>query len=89
MSQDFIAVKTHYDHKNSYKGKHLTDTGLQPSGLIHCCHGGKHGARKKAKNSTFRLAGSRRTVPLGLAWASENPKPTPNDTFPPMRSHLL
>ena len=37
------AGKSHCDHSNSYKGKHLTGAGLQFSDLVHCHHGGKHG----------------------------------------------
>ena len=36
-----IAVKRHHDHDNSYKGKQLTDTGLQFRGLVHYRHSEK------------------------------------------------
>ena len=39
----FIAVKTHHDHGNSYKGKHFTGAGLQFRGLVYYHYGRKHG----------------------------------------------
>lgn len=39
-----VAVKRYHDHGNSYKGKHLIRAGLQFRGLVHDCHGGKHGS---------------------------------------------
>ena len=36
-------VKRHYEHGNFYKENHLIGTGLQFRGLLHYCHGGKHG----------------------------------------------
>ena len=44
FSCDFIAVKRPYGHGNSYKGKHLTEAGLQFIGLVHCHHGRKDGS---------------------------------------------
>jgi hypothetical protein len=43
LRQCFIAVKSHRDHDNSYKGKHLIGAGLQFRGLVHCHHGWEHG----------------------------------------------
>ena len=37
-----MAVKSHHDYGNSYKGNHLIGAGLQFSGLVHYPHGGKH-----------------------------------------------
>ena len=39
-----IAVMRRHGHSNSYKGKYLTETGLQSGGLVHCHHGRKHGS---------------------------------------------
>ena len=50
-----------HGHCNSYKGEHLTGTGLQLSGLVHYQHGRQHGsAGEVAENSTSRLVGSRK-----------------------------
>ena len=56
-------MKKHCDHGNSYKGKHLTGTGLQFRGLIHYHHGRKHGSmqadmvlEKEPRGLTFGLA---------------------------------
>ena len=45
FSWSFIAVKSHHEHSNSCKGKHLLGAGLQFRGLVHYRHGGKHGSR--------------------------------------------
>ena len=39
------------------------------------------GPGEGAESPTFRLAGSRKSMSLGLAWASETPKFVPNDTL--------
>ena len=51
-----IAIKKHYNHRNSYKGKYLIGTLLQFRGLVHSCHGGetqqhagRHGAGKELR----------------------------------------
>ena len=36
-------MKRHYDHGNSYKEKHFIEVAYIFRGLVHCCHGGKHG----------------------------------------------
>jgi hypothetical protein len=36
-------VKKHHGYSNSYKGKHLTGTGLHFRGLVHYHHEEKHG----------------------------------------------
>jgi len=46
-----IAVKRHYNHNNSYKGKPLTDAGLHFRGLVQTSHIGRHGVGKGAENS--------------------------------------
>jgi hypothetical protein len=53
------AGKSHHDHGNSYKRKHLIGAGLQLRGSVHYHHGGKHGsmqgdmfARERADSST-------------------------------------
>ena len=40
-----VAVKRHRDHcsSNSYKGKHLIGAAYSFRGLVHYCHGRKHG----------------------------------------------
>ena len=38
-----IPVKTHRDHGNSDKGKHFIGTTYSFRGLVHYCHGEKHG----------------------------------------------
>ena len=63
LSEASVAVKGHSDHDNSYKGKHLIGSGLQFKGLVHYCHGRKHGRRsagEMAQRSASSLAGSRR-----------------------------
>jgi hypothetical protein len=67
MSRVSISVKKHYDHGNSYKGKHLIEAGLQFRGIIHCHHGGKHGGLQVAESSISGSVYSRRSGPL-LAW---------------------
>lgn len=37
-----IAVKTHHDHGNSHKGKHVIGAGLQFRDSVHYHHGRKH-----------------------------------------------
>ena len=50
-----------HGHCNSYKGEHLTGTGLRLSGLVHYQHGRQHGsAGEVAENSSYRLAGRRK-----------------------------
>jgi hypothetical protein len=41
-------VNRHHDHCNSYKGKHLSGTGLQFRGLVHYHHGGMCGGMHSA-----------------------------------------
>jgi hypothetical protein len=36
-------VKRCHGYRNSYKGKHFIGAGIQVKGLVHYCHGGKHG----------------------------------------------
>lgn len=43
LSWGIIAENGHQEHGNSYNGKHLIGACLQFSGLVHCCHGWKHG----------------------------------------------
>jgi hypothetical protein len=52
-------------------------------------HAGRHDAGEVAEISTARLDDSKERATLGLAWASETPKPIPSDTLPPIRPHLL
>jgi hypothetical protein len=40
---DFIAVKRHHDHGNSYKNKHVIGN-YSFRVLVHYHHGGKHGS---------------------------------------------
>jgi len=37
-----ITVERHYDHSNSYKGRHLFETQLKFRGLVHLGQGQKH-----------------------------------------------
>ncbi|MGZ7186066.1 hypothetical protein ACXWN6_09700 [Streptococcus pyogenes] len=46
LSHCSIAVMRHHDHRNSYKGKHLSGAGLQFRGLVHCHRGEKHGYKQ-------------------------------------------
>jgi hypothetical protein len=50
-------------------------------------HIGRYGAEVVAKNSTS--GGNRKRVTLGFAWAFENLTPSPINTLPPVRPHLL
>ena len=43
--------KRQHGHCNSYKGKYLTGSGLQFQGLVHYCHGGKHGGHTGRNNA--------------------------------------
>ena len=61
-------------------------------GFIHYHHGRNHGNRQEDMvQEVLRVlhsdphAEGREKEPLGLAWASENLKPTPSDTFPSKR----
>ena len=86
-------MKRHHDHGNSYKGKCLIGDDLQLIILVNLLmlwrqvwwHSGRHGWRKTG-TSTSGMAGSRKSKPPGLAWASETSKPNPNDTHP-KKSH--
>ena len=77
-----MAVKRHRDHRNSYKGKHLTGAGLQFQRVSPLASrqeawwwcAGRYGAGERAESSTFWSTGSRRL--LGLAWAYETSKTT-------------
>ena len=46
LARASIVMKRHYDHSNSYKGKHLIGVGLQFRGLVYYCHGGWHGGKQ-------------------------------------------
>ena len=67
-----IAVKRDHSHSNSYKGKHLIGAGLQFGGLVHYCHGKKHGGReadtvlKKELIYILICRQQKEAVPLGL-----------------------
>ena len=91
FGQCSTAVKRHHDHDNSYNRKRLIGAGLQFQRFNSLLswweawrHPGRHGAREElGVLSTFGPAGSRREKTVGLAWASETPKPTLSDTLPP------
>jgi hypothetical protein len=48
---------------------------------------GMRGAGEVAKS--YILIQKQRKRELGLIWAFETLKPTPSDTFPPIRPHIL
>jgi hypothetical protein len=61
-------VKTHYDHKNSYKEKHLIGIGLEFQMFILLSswweawlHVGRHGGREGNESSASRSVGSRKS----------------------------
>ena len=94
-----IAVKRHYDHGNSYKGKHLIGAGLWFQRFSPLSswwgawqHVGRHGAGKVAESSTSWPTGSKRRLwaTLSIVWAYETSKPASHsDTPPPTKSYLL
>lgn len=49
LSLGFIAVKSHHDQSNSYKGKRLIRAGFQFRGLVHDHHCGNHGDMQAGK----------------------------------------
>jgi hypothetical protein len=92
-------VKRHNDHSSSYKGKHLIGAGLQFQRFspllivieeVWWCIG-RHGAEEGAESSTSGSAGSRKRMPYWawLEYLSPQYHPTPCDTLPPTRPHLL
>ena len=69
-----IALKRHYDYSKSCKGKHLFVASLQFRGLVHYCHGGKHGGtqadmvlRRQLRVLHQDLQAARETATGGLA----------------------
>ena len=56
-----VSVKRHYDHDNSYKGKHLIGVAYSFGGLLHYLQGGKQDSmqadvvleKKKAESCTL------------------------------------
>ena len=88
-----IAVERLHDRDNSYKGKYLIRAGLQFRGLVHY-QGRKHGSVQADTVLEEELRGLHPDLrqvaeSLSLAWAFETSKPTPGDTLPPTRPHLL
>jgi hypothetical protein len=67
----------------------LTVSELWPDIIMGGRPKGRHGAGKVAESSTSGSTGSRNREKLGLAWAFEIVRPTPSDTCPPIRPHLL
>lgn len=70
LTRSPIAMKRRQCHSNSYKGKHLPETGFQfqrfrsqSSCLEARHHAGGHGARERAESSTSAAGGERE--PLG------------------------
>ena len=94
LSRCSIALKGCSDHSNSYKGKHLSGTCLQFQRFCPLSswwgagwRAGKHAAGEGAESSMLGSKDSRKRETLGLAWASETPKP--RGSCHPTRPHPL
>jgi hypothetical protein len=86
------AVKRHYNHSSSFKGKYLTSSEIWSViimvGIMAVCR--QIWSWRQSQEFyilTHRQQEERMT--LGLAQASETSKPTPSDTLPPTRPHPL
>ena len=87
-------MKTLHSHSNSFKGKHWIGLAYRFRGLVHYCHGRKHGgmqadiAREGAESSTSELEGRRKAF-IGTGLSIWTLKAHPSDTLLPTGPHLL
>lgn len=90
---EFLFVKKHHGHSNTYKEKHFIRILLQFWDLFCDLHGRKHGGTKADRvleNSTFGSAGRRKQEwEWTMAWATGTSKPMPNDTLLPIKPYIL